>query len=59
MSSTVRIPTPLRSLAQGKGEVQVLGRNVREALDHLEEQCAGIRARICDEKGELRRFGNR
>ncbi|HMC82001.1 MAG TPA: MoaD/ThiS family protein [Candidatus Polarisedimenticolia bacterium] len=58
MSSTVRIPTPLRPLTQGKGEVQVLGRNVREALDHLEGQCAGIRARICDEKGELRRFVN-
>ena len=58
MSSTVRIPTPLRPLTQGKGEVQVLGRNVREAIDHLEAQCAGIRARICDEKGELRRFVN-
>ena len=58
MSSTVRIPTPLRPLTQGKGEVQVLGRNVREANDHLEAQCAGIRARICDEKGELRRFVN-
>jgi sulfur-carrier protein len=58
MSSTVRIPTPLRPLAQGRGEVEVQGRNVREALDHLEGQCAGMRARICDEKGELRRFVN-
>jgi sulfur-carrier protein len=58
MPTIVRIPTPLRPLVQGKGEVHVQGKNVREALDHLEGQFSGIRARICDEKGELRRFVN-
>ncbi len=58
MPSTVKIPTPLRSFAKGRHEVRVPGRDVREVLENLEKECTGIRGRICDETGELRRFVN-
>jgi len=58
MTGTVRIPTPLRPLTKGRDEVTVSGKNVREVLENLEKECPGIRARICDENGELRRFVN-
>lgn len=55
---TVRIPTPLRTLSGGSPEVQVQGKTVTEALAALEHACPGMRARICDGSGELRRFIN-
>jgi len=58
MPATVRIPTPLRTMTQGRDEVQVEGASVREALTSLEKEATGIQARICDDKGELRRFVN-
>jgi molybdopterin synthase sulfur carrier subunit len=45
-------------MTQGRDELQIEGQSVREALEHLESQAAGIRARICDDSGELRRFVN-
>ena len=58
MPSTVRVPTPLRPLAQGRDIVTVQGSTVREVLDDLERQYTGFRQRICDESGEVRRFVN-
>jgi molybdopterin synthase sulfur carrier subunit len=58
MSVTVRIPTQLRPLAAGAGEVQVEALTVREAIDALEHDHPGLRARILDEQGTLRRFVN-
>lgn len=58
MAATVRIPTPLRPMTQGRNEVSVTGANVREVLDSLEQEAQGIRKRICDDAGELRRFVN-
>ncbi len=58
MAVTVRIPTPLRRLTNGQGEVEVEAKTVREAIDKLEEQYPGFKERLVDEKGELRRFVN-
>ena len=58
MAVTVRVPTPLRRLTDGQGEVEVEASTVREAIEKLEEQYPGFRERILDEKGELRRFVN-
>ena len=58
MAITVRIPTPLRRLTNGQGEVEVEAKTVREAIDKLEEQYPGFKERLVDEKGELRRFVN-
>ncbi|MBK6917014.1 MAG: MoaD/ThiS family protein [Deltaproteobacteria bacterium] len=54
----VRIPTPLRKFTQGKEEVTVAGANVRELLGNLESAYPGIKERICDETGAVRRFVN-
>jgi sulfur-carrier protein len=56
--ANVRIPTPLRKYTQGKDEVEVAGSNVREVIDNLEASYPGIRERICDDKGAVRRFVN-
>ena len=58
MPVTVRIPTPLQKLTGNRAEVQCSGSTVREVLDDLEKQCAGIKERICDETGRVRRFVN-
>jgi molybdopterin converting factor small subunit len=56
--ATVRIPTPLRKLTQGAEEVNAAGKNVAELIADLERQFPGIKERICDEKGAVRRFVN-
>ena len=58
MSATVRIPTILRTFTSGAGEVTAEGSTLREVLDNLEASFLGIRARIVDEQGALRRFVN-
>ena len=58
MAVTVRIPTPLQRVTDGKGEVACEGRTVAELLAHLERQHPGVKERICDEQGKVRRFVN-
>ena len=58
MSATVRIPTILRTFTSGAGEVTAEGTTLREVLDNLEGSYSGIRDRILDETGALRRFVN-
>ncbi len=58
MSVTVRIPTPLRKLTN---ELDVVTGDVGTLLvciDSLEQQYPGLKERLCDEGGELRRFVN-
>lgn len=57
-SVLVRIPTPLRRLTGGRGEVTAEGRTVQEILDALERQFPGVKERLYDETGQLRRFVN-
>ena len=58
MAITVRIPTPLQRLTNGQGEVQCEGPTVSALLDDLERRHPGVKERICDESGKLRRFVN-
>lgn len=58
MSTTIRIPTPLRKLTKGAEIVQADGTNVGELLTSLDTQFPGLRERICDETGQVRRFVN-
>ncbi len=55
---SVRIPTPLRKLTAEKDEVSVSAANVGELIETLESQFPGIKNRLCDESGNLRRFIN-
>lgn len=58
MPITVRIPTPLQKLTQNQAEVKAKGANIRELIEDLEKNFPGIKERICDETGEIRRFIN-
>jgi len=58
MSVTVRIPTPLRKLTGGADEVTVDGANIGELIDNLEAAHGGLKERLCDDAGEIRRFVN-
>jgi molybdopterin converting factor small subunit len=58
MAVVVRIPTQLRTLTGGGGEVQVDGSTVAEVLKSLESAHPGFADRLFDENGSLRRFIN-
>ena len=58
MSVTVRIPTILRTYTAGVGEVTADGSTLAEVLESFEGNHPGIRARILDDSGALRRFVN-
>jgi len=54
----VRIPTPLRKFTAGADAVSAQGSSVAAVVDQLDKQFPGIKSRICDEAGEVRRFVN-
>ena len=58
MSVTVRIPTPLRRLTQNLAEVQTEGANIEGIIDNLEASYPGMKERLCDDGGNIRRFVN-
>lgn len=58
MAAKVRIPAPLRKLTKEQAVVEVQGRTVEELLAALEKDYPGIKERICDENGHIRRFIN-
>lgn len=58
MPVMVRIPTPLRRVTNGAGEVHAEGKDVAELIEDLERQFPGLRERLVEESGELRRFIN-
>lgn len=55
---TVRIPTPLRKLTGGQGEVSGEGKDISTLIDALELSYPGLKERLYDEEGVLRRFVN-
>jgi molybdopterin synthase sulfur carrier subunit len=58
MSVSVRIPTILRTYTGGESEVSADGADLAAVLDDLDAKYAGIKGRILDEAGQLRRFVN-
>ena len=58
MAVKVRVPTPLRKFTQGADEVSAQGNNVKAIVDDLKRSFPGIKERICDETGKVRRFVN-
>lgn len=58
MTIKVRIPAPLQKLTQNQEEVKANGENVKELIEDLEKNFSGIKERICDENGNIRRFIN-
>lgn len=58
MSVKVLIPTPLRKLTQDQAEVRAEGKTVSEIIEHLEKNYPGLKERLVDEQGKIRRFVN-
>lgn len=56
--TTVRIPVPLRKFTGGAEEVAVSGATVAEIIDNLDNEHSGLKVRICEEDGKIRRFVN-
>ena len=54
----VRIPTPLRPLTKNQGEVEAKATSIAEMIENLNAAHPGLKDRLCDDKGELRRFVN-
>jgi molybdopterin synthase sulfur carrier subunit len=55
---SVRIPTPLRKLTNEIEVVQASGSNIGEVLENLDKAFPGLKERICDDAGNVRRFVN-
>ena len=58
MGVQVKIPTQLRSLTDGANEVSASGGKVAELIEDLESRFPGLRERLLDDGGQLRRFVN-
>jgi molybdopterin synthase sulfur carrier subunit len=55
---SVRIPTPLRKLTSEKDEVTISASSIAQLIEEMESQFPGIKSRLCDESGNVRRFIN-
>ena len=58
MAVKVRIPTPLQKLTKDQAEVLCQAASINEMLAELEKQHPGVKERLCDAEGKLRRFVN-
>jgi sulfur-carrier protein len=58
MTVKVLIPTALQKFTSDRATIDCDGNSIAELLDALEVSCPGIKARLCDEAGQLRRFLN-
>jgi molybdopterin converting factor small subunit len=58
MSVSVRVPTILRAYTGGESEVSGEGATLKELLESLDGSYPGIRGRVIDEQGQIRRFVN-
>ena len=58
MAVSVKIPTPLRRLTNQESTVSAEGGDVAAMIESLDGSFPGIKARLCDDNGELRHFVN-
>jgi MoaD family protein len=58
MAVQVLIPTPLQKFTNYEATAELTASSVDGLLDALEGRYPGIKGRLCDEAGKLRRFLN-
>jgi len=58
MAKKVRIPTPLRKLTNNEEVVEVDSATIAGAIAELQSRFPGIKERLVDDQGEVRRFVN-
>ena len=56
--SSVFIPSPLRRYTAGQSKVQVSGDTISELIENLERQYPGVKSRLCDDSGQIKRYVN-
>ena len=58
MPVSVRIPTPLRKFTNDQSDVEIDGASVGQVIDNLEAAHGGIKEKLVDDDGSIRRFVN-
>jgi sulfur-carrier protein len=58
MPNNVRIPVQLRALTNGEEVVSASGKSVLELIEDIDKKFPGIKDRICEADGKVRRFVN-
>jgi sulfur-carrier protein len=58
MPNQVRVPVQLRALTNGEEVVSASGKSVLEIIEDIEKRYPGIKDRICETDGKVRRFVN-
>lgn len=58
MAVKILIPTTLQKYTENQAVIECDGGTVNELLDTLEKLCPGVKGRLRDESGQLRRFVN-
>jgi molybdopterin synthase sulfur carrier subunit len=56
--ATVRIPSPLRRYTNGQSKVEGKGANISELIENLESQYPGVKSRLCEDNGQIKRYVN-
>lgn len=54
----VRIPSPLRRYTNSQSKVESNGATIQELIDNLESQFPGVKSRLCDDSGQIKRYVN-
>lgn len=58
MAVKVLIPTPLQKFTNNQATIECQGDTIAELIEELENNCPGIKSRLCDDDGKPRRFLN-
>ena len=58
MPAKVRIPTPLRKLTNNEELIEVSAATIGDAINELQTRFPGIKERLLDDTGGVRRFVN-
>ena len=56
--ATVFIPSSLRRYTASQSKADVSGSTIDEVIDNLEQQYPGVKSRLCDEAGQIKRYVN-
>ncbi|UCC89041.1 MAG: MoaD family protein [Anaerolineales bacterium] len=56
--ATVFVPSSLRRYTAGQSKAEVRGSTVNEIIEDLERQYPGVKSRLCDEAGQIKRYVN-
>lgn len=56
--ATIRIPSPLRRYTNSQSKVQVGGATIQQVVDNLEAEFPGVKSRLCDDNGQIKRYVN-